>query len=45
MAAQGLVLSDRELPHRRLEPLAPPHVDLPPGIDPWPYFMYRVTKA
>ena len=45
VAAQGLVLSDRHLPHRHLEALEPPPVDLPAGIGPWPYFMYRVAKS
>ena len=45
VVAQGLVLSDRALPHRRLEEIDPPTVELPAGIDPWPYFMYRVAKT
>jgi len=45
VAVGGLVLSDRELPHRRLEALESPKVDLPTGIGPWPYFMYRVAMS
>ena len=45
VADQGLVLSDRELPHRQLVALGSPRVDLPSGIEPWPYFLYRVAKA
>jgi hypothetical protein len=45
VAAQGLGLSDRELPHRQLETIDPPKADRPSGIDPWPYFMYRVAKT
>lgn len=44
VAAHGLVLSDRELPHRQLKALESPQVDLPTGIRPWPYFIYRVAK-
>ena len=45
MAADGLVLSDRALPHRRLKAIEPPRVDLPSGIRPWTYFIYRVAKS
>lgn len=44
VAAGGLVLSDRALPHRTLLEGDLPTVDLPPGIAPWPYFLYRVAK-
>jgi len=45
MAAQGLVLSDRALPHRQLKEIDVPRVELPSGIDPWLYFIYRVAKT
>ena len=43
MAHQGLVVSDRAMPHPRLQEVDPPRFDLPSGIAPWPYFSYRVT--
>lgn len=45
VVAQGLVLSDRALPHSQLREIDLPKVELPLGIEPWPYFMYRVTET
>ena len=44
VVAQGLVMSDRALPHRQLTKIDLPKVELPSGIEPWPYFMYRVAN-
>ena len=40
---QGIVLSDRALPHPRLRQTGLPPIELPAGLEPWPYFMYRVA--
>lgn len=45
MAAGGLVLGDRALPHPRLREIDAPTVALPAGIAPWRYFTYRVAEA
>ena len=45
VVAQGVVLSDRALAHRQLGEIDLPKVELPSGIEPWPYFMYRVAKT
>ena len=45
VVAEGLVLSDRALPHRQLREIELPKVELPSGIEPWPYFMYQVAKT
>ncbi len=43
MAVGGIVIGDREMTAPSLEPIVPPPVDLPDGIDPWPSFLYRVV--
>lgn len=43
VAPQGIVLSDRPLSNPQLREIALPAVELPSGIDPWPYFMYQAA--
>lgn len=38
----GVIVTDRALSAPGIEPLTAPEVDLPAGLGPWPYFMYRV---
>ena len=43
LAPGAVVIGDREMRTRRLAPLPAPAVPLPRGIDPWPYFIYRLV--
>lgn len=38
----GLIVTDRALSAPGIEPLPAPPVDLPKGLEPWPYFLYLV---
>ncbi len=41
MATGGIVVADRGILHPALESLPAPDYALPPGIEPWPYLLYR----
>lgn len=43
MAPGGIVLGDRPMDSPALVPLPPPALNLPPGLEPWPYHLYRVS--
>lgn len=42
MAPGGIVLGDRPMESKHLEPLPAPACARPEGIAPWPYFLYHV---
>lgn len=43
LAPGGIVVTDREMRSPRLAPMAAPSAELPNGIEPWPYYIYRVA--
>ena len=42
MIAGGIIVADRALSAPGIDPLPGPAVEMPTGLQPWSYFMYRV---
>lgn len=45
LAPGAIVLGDRPMDAPGLEPLPAPAFSLPPGLEPWPYLLYRVRAG